>query len=171
MAELKKLIETANQIIHALAKEVETLARRETTLKREAMEAPNDGNVRRALAELNAARRTVTGTRQRLTEAENRLTEARKILTTASGERDQAAADLGITEWINKLAELTEAVHTYSQALAEFWPAIKTQAEARNQLTIAVERVDSATNNRDLRSRQLVDTKGKAAAAEEKYKT
>lgn len=171
MAELEKLIETANQIIHALAKELETLARRETTLNREAIEAPNDGNVRRALAELNAARRTVIGTRQRLTETENRLTEARKVLTTASGERDQAAADLGITEWINKLAELTEAVHTYSQALAEFWPAIKTQAEARNQLAIAVERVDSATNNRDLRGRQLVDTKGKAAAAEEKYKT
>src|SRR6185503_19673444 len=35
----------------------------------------------------------------------------------------------------------------------------------------AVDRVDSATNNRDLRGRQLVDTKGNAAAAEEKYKT
>jgi uncharacterized protein (TIGR02680 family) len=171
MAELETLIDTAQAAVSGVGKELETLAQREATLKREAKEAPSDGNVRRALAELDAAHRTVTAMRQRLTEAEARLADARKFLNTARGERDQAAADLGITEWVNKLPELTEAVHTYSQALAEFWPTIKTQSEARNQLAMALERVASATRNLDLRSTQLVEAKGKAAAAEEKFKT
>lgn len=171
MAELEALIETAQASARTVSKELESLAQRGTTLKREVTGAPSDGNVRRALAELDATRRTVTATRQRLTEAEIRLTEARKVLSTASGERDQAAADLGITEWINKLTELTEAVHTYNQALAEFWPTLKSQSEARSHLALATERVSSASHNQDLRNTQLVETKGKAAAAEEKFNT
>jgi uncharacterized protein (TIGR02680 family) len=171
MAELERLIETAKETVRALGKALETLAQRETTLKREAMEAPGDSNVRRALAGCDAARETVTAMRQRLTEAEGRLTKAREVLTTASGERDQAAADLGLVEWIGKLAELSEAVHGYAQMLAELWPATRTQSEARSQLAIAIERVASAARNRETRNTQLVEAKGKAAAAEETFNT
>ncbi|HMC28548.1 MAG TPA: hypothetical protein VKM56_12220 [Verrucomicrobiae bacterium] len=73
MAELETLIETARAAVSGVGKELETLAQREATLKREAKEAPSDGNVRRALAELDAAHGTVTAMRQRLTEAEARL--------------------------------------------------------------------------------------------------
>jgi uncharacterized protein (TIGR02680 family) len=169
MAELQGLIEIATQTVGALGKELETLAQREATLKLEAMEAPGDSNVRRALAGLESARATVTTMRQRLTEAESRLTQTRNDLTTVSGERDQAAADLGITEWINKIPELTEAVHGYNQTLAEFWPMIRTHYEARNQLATAVKRSDSARHTRDLRNAQLVDARGKAAGAEETF--
>lgn len=171
MAELNSLIETAKEKINAIGCELEALTQRAARLRREVLEAPNDGNVRRALAQVEAVRQTVAGMRQRLTEAEARATEARRAMAVSTEERDQAAGDLGIAEWIDKLTELAEATHKYNQTLAELWPALRTQSEARSRFAVAVERAARATRNRDLRKTQLLDMQGKAAAAQEKFKT
>ncbi len=171
MTELQTLIDGTNEKINVINNEIEALTQRAAQLQREVAVAPNDGNVRRALAQLEVARQHVSAMRLRLTEAEARATEKRQKLTASTQERDQTAADLGITEWIDKLPELDEATHAYGQALAELWPAIRAQSEAQNQLSLAIERVTGATTSRDLRSTQLVEAKGRAAAAVEKFKT
>ena len=106
--------------------------------------------------------------RLRLAEVETRVTESRRTMNAATEERDRAAADLGIAEWIDKLTDLIEAVHSYSQTLAEWWPAIRARADARLQAEAAEERVSGASCTLTLRNTQLHEAKGKAAAALER---
>ncbi len=70
MEELTAQIETANATLSAIERELEILAERSVRLSREAADAPSDGAVRSALAQLDAAREGVARARLRLTDAE-----------------------------------------------------------------------------------------------------
>jgi uncharacterized protein (TIGR02680 family) len=171
MTEVKAQLETATGENSSIELELGGLEQRSAQLHGEVAQAPTDGNVRRALAQLESARQAVGRMRLRLAEVEMRVTESRRTMNAATEERDRAAADLGIAEWIDKLTDLIEAVHSYSQTLAEWWPAIRARADAQLQAAAAEERVSEASCTLTLRNTQFHEAKGKAAAALERFRT
>jgi uncharacterized protein (TIGR02680 family) len=170
IAELEIDLEAAARFIAGIQEELAELDRRSAQLQREIASAPVDAGVRHALIQIATARETVSGRRLRLTEAENRLTEKRRLATAAVAERDEAARDLGLIDWINNLGGLVEAIHHYGQILAGLWPAIRAHAAAREQLACAEERMMEAARHRELRVASLHELEGMAAVAAAKFK-
>ncbi len=165
MAELTGELGQIRKRISDIQEELEQLAARSAQLRREIAAAPVDAGVRQALAQIAAAREVVSYRRLRLTEAENRLTDRRRLTTSAVTERDEAARDLGLVEWVDDLGGLVRAVHEYGQVLAEFWPSVRVHIDAGNQRAAAEERLEEAIRLRDLRDLEFHTLAGKAAAA------
>ena len=71
--------------------------------------------------------------RLRLAEVEAQYQEAQRLLRAATQERDEAAADLGLSEWMDQLEALTDAVHKYGGTWHEnfYRPAMRALADAQ----------------------------------------
>jgi predicted GIY-YIG superfamily endonuclease len=168
--ELEIDLEAAARIIAGIQEELAEMDRRSVQLQREIASAPVDADVRHALIQIATARESVSGRRLRLTEAENRLADKRRLANAAVAERDEAARDFGLIDWINNLGGLIEAIHQYGQILAGLWPVIHAHAAAREQLACAEERLTEAARHRELRVVELHELQGVAAAAAAKFK-
>jgi uncharacterized protein (TIGR02680 family) len=169
MAALEKEIEAAKQASNAIQQKLTSLAQRTSQLRQEVAQAPNDGNVRRALAQVEAFRQSVMHVRSRLTEAEVLVAERRRAMSAATEERTQTAADLGVADGIDRIPALIDLTHAYNHTLAELWPAIRAQTDAQSHLAIADERVAEALRSRNERNAHSQKAQGKAAAALETF--
>ena len=115
--------------------------------KQEAEEAPTDGSVRSRIADIASIHRAVAGKRSRLAEIEVRLQNERSLHVQTVAIRDQEASDLLIAAWVDRLADLREAVADYRQSLAERRAAIDHQMSTSRQVSWAEENL--------LKARQL----------------
>jgi len=165
LEELEILIDEAKERLLAIEREFDTVTGRRELLAREMAEAPSDGEVRQTIARIEGARALLTRQRGKLLEAEERLNECRQAMATAKEERDRNAADLGLSEWVEELEKLRNAVQLYRQALTELWSAIQAHASARFYLGQATTRLAESSQSSEARASRAADFQGKAAAA------
>ena len=131
---------------------------REVAAKAEAALAPDDGGVRLSVAERDAQRQQLTQRRVRLREAEARAGVAAEVFARKTAERDAAAVDLGLREWIDRLQSLEDAIGEYQQALGSLWPA----ARERMFADLALREERSRLENNRLREDRLHAAKQEA---------
>lgn len=149
----RRLLRLAEEIaaiegrIAALDAELKTLQERRARVQGEATSAPEETPIREAAATLNAATSAVHRARERLVEAERRLAVRRRELETAQGDLTAAAEDLGLTEHLDRLPELAEALTTYHRSLAALWPTVRNHLAARSAALDAAERLKEATES------------------------
>jgi uncharacterized protein (TIGR02680 family) len=168
LAALASEIAVAEDALARIDAEAEDVARRESVARREAAAAPADEPVRAALAETVTAARTVAALRARLIEAEARVADRRRAHDAALRARDDAAADLGITAWIDDLRGLEMAVGEYRQALAALWPTIRSHGAAAALAARTAEDAAEAATAEARQAALLLEarTKAQEAAAE-----
>ena len=171
MEEFASKIRVARNTSESIQRELDLLADRLAQVTREAAQAPDDGALRAALAQVEAGRASVSRARLRLSETEARMNQLQRALNEKRDQRNQAASDLGIADWTERTQDLLEALHDYSESLASLWPAIQTHCDAREQFNSADERARDAAANRDSRRNQFREAEADAAAALEKFKT
>ena len=171
MEELAGKVQLARNTSESIQRDLDLLAKRLEQVTSEAAQAPDDGALRGALAQVETSRASVSRARLRLSEAEARMNQLQRALREKTDQRNQAASDLGIADWIERIGELLEALHAYSESLASLWPAIRSHCDAREQSDSANERARDAAVNRDSRRNQSREAEAAAAAALEKFKT
>ncbi|HVL98185.1 MAG TPA: TIGR02680 family protein [Egibacteraceae bacterium] len=161
-------IARAEQTVADIDAELAGVGLRETTAREEAAAAPDDGPLRRALADIDAAWHAVDGLRARLGEAEQRVATRRREFDGAAGERDTAAADLGLADRLDDLPALLAAVAEYRQAVAALWPTLRGHLQARRSAAAtAAQAADAAeAERRRAASRQDAHERAQAAASE-----
>lgn len=124
-------LEGLQQRYEALTSELARVEEALTRARAEADAVPSDGGLRRAVAEVGAAARQVQGKRRRLAEAEAEVARRRDMLARVVRERDEAAADLGIGEWVDRLEELKQALRTFESSAERAWRSLERLLEAR----------------------------------------
>jgi uncharacterized protein (TIGR02680 family) len=140
MAEIAAEMDRVRQVIGAIDQDLAQLASRKETLRWEAAHVPSDDEVRNLHARAAAAARAIAELRERVTEAERKTSECRRVLAQSIEKRDKDALQLGIPEWVERIAELEDAIAAYLQSLAALWPTLEmnsnlaAQAEAASQL-------------------------------------
>ena len=140
IAEITVEIDKVRLTIAGIDRDLEQLTLRLETLRREAAAAPSEDEVRNLHARLGAIARAIAELRERVTAAERRTSEYRIALALSIEKRDTDASELGILEWVERIAELEEAIGAYLQALAALWPTLEmsanlaAQAEAAGQI-------------------------------------
>ncbi len=169
--QLEAEMATAEAAVAAIQEEIRHLAERLARAHKEAAEAPTDGNVRRALVQVDVVRGNVGRMRSRLAQQESKVAETRERHTQIAKERDQNALDLGLSAWIDKAAALIEACQNYSQVMAEFWPAIHSLTEARAHFETARQRVGDARTLQERRDQELHASQGKSKSAATVFQT
>jgi uncharacterized protein (TIGR02680 family) len=126
-AELEGVQQRNQAVTSELARLEETLARAHA----EAEAAPSDEKLRRAVADVGAAARQVQGKRRRLAEAEAETVQRREAHARVVRERDEAAADLGIAEWVDRLEELESTLRAFRDSAEWTWRSLERLVEAR----------------------------------------
>lgn len=97
--------------------------------------------------------------------------EHRQRLAELSQQRDQDAADVGLTDWIDRVDELAQHLNDYAAKLQIFWAKLEMSAAARLSLDEARQRLQNAvTREKELQKRceqkQLEIAKEEAALRE-----
>ncbi|MEX0652533.1 MAG: TIGR02680 family protein [Phycisphaeraceae bacterium] len=166
IAALDGQIEVGRQEERRQQAAVDELTRRIESAEQEAKRSPSDDDVRQSLAERAAAEKHVVACRKSVTAAEKQVHGCRRALAEAEALRDRDAADLGLTEWINRLDELRQALADYRQAMAALWPALRQRGEAVRRLRHCIERTCEATAKVDEHAQRVKGASEQAHAAE-----
>jgi hypothetical protein len=138
------------------------VARREDVARREAAAAPADDPVRAAVAETVTTARAVAALRARAIEAETRVADRRRAHDAAVRARDDAAADLGISAWVEDLRALDAALSDYRQALAALWPTLRSHGAAGAQAARAAEDAAEAATAEARQATRLLEARTRA---------
>lgn len=119
--------------------------RRERVAGKEAASAPGEGDVRRALADQEAAVRAVFRARAAFVEREQEVGDHQRAEAQALAARDRAAADLGLSAWVDALDRHDAALAELSRAAAALWPTARAAAAAAGRARGAAEEAGVAT--------------------------
>ncbi|MBW3605703.1 MAG: TIGR02680 family protein [Actinobacteria bacterium] len=122
LAELDARLADLDAELGAIADQMVTFEHRETTLAAERDAAPADMPLLHAVAALAAERQQVARARSALADAETAVAERNAARNAAATRRDEAAADLGLSDHVDGLAALRSATYAYDSALAGLWP-------------------------------------------------
>jgi uncharacterized protein (TIGR02680 family) len=171
MVELSLAIAKLEQQIDDLEVALTNLDAQSVALNKELQQAPQDNGIREAVIRIDAARRAVSSKRSKLTEAETRLAEKRAEWTGHTNRRDESARDFKISEWVEKLTGLTDALQAYRLELAALWPAVNSHFETVSQQGQSDERYEIALQNRDDREARRHKYSGLAVEAASRYQT
>jgi uncharacterized protein (TIGR02680 family) len=151
MAEIAAEMDRARQAIAAIDRDLVQLASRQETLRREAAHVPSDDEVRNLHARAAAAVRAIAELRERLMEAEKRTADCRLILVQSVEKRNKDALQLGISDWVERIPELEEAIAAYLQALAALWPTLEMTANLASQAEKAAQLASDARESGERR--------------------
>ncbi|HEY2382474.1 MAG TPA: TIGR02680 family protein [Terriglobia bacterium] len=151
MAEIAAEIKEVRLTIAGIDRAFAQMVLRRETLRREAVAAPSDDEIRNLHARLGASARAIAELRERVMAAEQRTSECRLALAQSIEKRDADASDLGISEWADRIQELEDAIGAYLQTLAALWPTL----EMSRQLAAEAERAGLlAAEAREFEERQ-----------------
>lgn len=171
LVELSAAIDQAAQSMTDIQRDLDGLEARAAVVQNEEMSAPQDGQVRDSRASLAQAGNAVSALRLRLAEAEVTVALCRRELEAATSRRTRDAQDLRLSEWIERLPELDEAVANYRAQVAEFWPTLRSYFTTRKQGQAAAERARLKQQDEANRLRLLAQARERAAAATAKRET
>ncbi len=130
LAALAEELQAALNELERLSAELREIDRRTARADAEVRRAPGDAELRRCLAERFAAVTRVAALRVRVTDAERRMLECKERLLHAERVRLEAARDLGVERWVDRLEDLDAAIANYKGAIGPLWLHARDQARA-----------------------------------------
>src|SRR5690606_7054553 len=141
------------------------------TARAEQAAAPSDDPVRRAGYELEQATRRVSEAVLASERAARLAAQRRTEWEERTRECQQDAADLRLTAWLARLAELERLTQEYVTTLAELWPTARHHLSTQSQLVTQREHAAAAHRTaEELRTRRE-STAQQTAAARQRYET
>lgn len=155
-------IRGAMQQVHA---EIVALTDRTEAVAREASTVPDDAAARQSLAVVATTAAGIEQGRERLADAEKHVLSRRGQLNAIKSRRDHDAQDLGITQWIDNLQGLEDALTQYQLALNTLWPEIRRLVDAHGQAMGASKRAQDATAEQTHREYLFHESEKKVEAA------
>ena len=161
---VESAIAEANAKLASVAAALETIEQQEATAGHEATSAPADDPVRAASNKLSTATDYLDNLRRRLAEAEAQVSLKRTECVEAKDHRNRAAQDLGIAEWMDRLAELDAGISEYRIALSALWPTMQAFLDARagfQRAELLVEESEERVN----RQTEIADRQERLASA------
>lgn len=150
---------------------LDELAARSAAVARELAELPSDADIRQGwFSVVNAAEQVAAGV-ARLERAEEASHAARRARDQAQQLRDRDATDTGLTEWVDKLDELRDALARYREALSGLWPQLHRTADMTIQRQASAVRLQTAASDREERAARHREAELSAHAASSRYRT
>lgn len=164
LAEVHGQIKVAGCELEEAETQMRDVLQRRQTVEDEAARAPDEASVHRSLADVDAASRSVDLLRGRVADADARVSRRRREWETEKKGRDDAARDLRVTDWIDDLQSLDDALGAFAKALAALWPTVEAHIAARDQAVAAAARAADAMAEEERRKQILLDARRKAEA-------
>ncbi|MCA9146903.1 MAG: TIGR02680 family protein [Planctomycetales bacterium] len=121
-------------------------------------------------ADTNAKQTQLDQASQRHRDCETVEQEHRDRVTSLIQRRDQDAADLGLTGWVEKLDELRQRLGDYESKLQVFWAMLESLASAYIRLDEAGQRLDNASKQQQMLQRRRDDKQIELTKDEVKYR-
>lgn len=171
IVQLENELLVAGEVVARFIADIAALDSRRATMTQEVASAPTDAALRDALAAATAARVVVQNTRARVDAAELRVASSSEELRKALDVRNRDAAELGLSEWIDRLKDLVDAIHLYGEALGALFAAARTSAERRTYAANAQLRLTDAARVREARERKMQEVRGRSEAARVRFET
>jgi uncharacterized protein (TIGR02680 family) len=165
LARVRNEIAVAEAALTGIVIELSTVLERERATRAERDAAPLDGAVRDAMAHVAASQAQVDGLRRDVSAAEGRVIELYESVTQRLDERGRAAADLGITPWVDDLQRLDDAVADYRSCIGDLLHAMERHRDLAEAATAASDRLRAAVDEEFRVSQQLADAYRLAAEA------
>ena len=163
LAALELEISEAEQVVGRLDEELARIDTRERVARAEGDAAPDDGKVRRAVAEFDAAARRVEELRGKVRRAEAAVSEAHRTMTLRLEERDRAALDLGVAAWVSDLERLDDAIADYRASISDLLHAADRLTQYATQKDAAHRRASGAQED-EMRCRGILEEARRGAA-------
>ncbi len=145
--------------------EREHLQQRERRAQDEAARAPSDNELRDHLAKLDMIRMNIDQLRRRVATAEERVATQRTALNDATEQRDRAAQDLNLSQWVANLSGFSDRLSEYQQCLARLWPTLIHHVSARQLLISSQSRERAAQEELEQRRAHHLQANQKAQEA------
>lgn len=117
---------------------------RAEAIRLERTRAPSDNEIATTLTLRGATRERLATLRREYEVVQSATTEARRKHQSALGERERAAADLGLAEWQERLDSLKQSWLEYSSLLERLWPTAYHWNDARQQVEHATKTLERA---------------------------
>jgi hypothetical protein len=171
-AESSRLLELEAGIVEALGRldplidSISELNRREDILRSEAQAAPADEGVRGFFDYSVALSRHVDSLRNRMAKAEDYVTQKQVQFGQILETRGRAVADLGFSNWADKLHAINDGILQYRLELASLWAALESFQEARTAGEWAWKLVEQGTA-RESRQKEIAGHLERRAIAAE----
>ncbi len=112
-----------------IEEELTSIVRRERVIRAEEQAVPDEGALRDALASVGASDRHATTLRGAVAELELQMIDLHRAAIERGEERDRAARDLGLLDWIERLPEFDQALTEYRIAAGALFAAATRHAE------------------------------------------
>ncbi|HEY3451464.1 MAG TPA: TIGR02680 family protein [Myxococcales bacterium] len=150
---------------------LEQIDSRAVLAREEVERGPGDEKALAATAQIGAAAREAARARERLGAAERVAAERRRAHEELVARRDQEAKDLGLVGWIDKPADLEDAVHEYQRALARLAGKLESSRGALEQEAAARHALDRASESEARAREASLVSRGEAEAAGQRWRT
>lgn len=171
IAQLRQEIAETEEAIAVIDAHLKRLEERESAARREADRAPTDDALRERGFQRRAAHKQVVGTTEKEAEARRDAEAAAQAEKATREERDRAAADLRLSEWVDQLADLRNRLGDYKAALEALWPTLSRWNRDQSIAAEAAARARRLANDLTEKRQRLAEARNVAAAARQKYQT
>jgi len=137
----------------------------------EVRDAPDESPVRIAVADIASAAKRLNAVRLRVAEADEYVAGRNQSLAAATEQRNVAARDLDLEVWIERLAELRQALSSYEVSWGRIQSRLERLIDLTDQLAKAGERARSARLNADEAERHWRDVNSRHEGAKSTFET
>ncbi|MDJ0841745.1 MAG: TIGR02680 family protein [Acidobacteriota bacterium] len=125
LKEVEAAMSACREHLERLEEAFDLLEQRRRHADAEVGSMPDHAPIRRAFANLAAAREQVNRLMERVAHSESEVARCRTAETEARKQRDDDAHALGLTDWVDKTAELTALTNAYDRELAALRPTLE----------------------------------------------
>lgn len=171
LADLAVEIDEVERERTAVEGELALLVDREGVARSEVERVPDEGTLRDALVSVGISERHATALRGDVAELEAQTIECHRVLTEHTKERDQAAIDLGLVSWVDRLSEFDQALTEYRVAAGDLFAAAMRYAELQEVADAARQRLETGVEAERAALTRMTDSGNAAAEARAIYAT
>jgi uncharacterized protein (TIGR02680 family) len=169
--ELEVRIVESQKSIETLLAAINEIDRRSQLADAEAARAPSEDGVRIAIAKRDAQRTQCDQAEHRLAESEAVLVRAKGALQRKIDHRNTSAADLRLSNWVDRVQALDDALADYRQALLALWSTAREYMVAARSVGASKSRLDRERERSERLKGASLDASQKAATAQSHYQT
>jgi uncharacterized protein (TIGR02680 family) len=166
LAALAIEIEAAEREQATIDAELDALEHRERIMREESERVPDDGGVRDALASVVAADGQAAAIRADVAKLEAQTIERHRLMADRVEERDRAATDLDLFDWVDRLSDFDRALTEYRFSVGELFSAVTRHADLDEAAGAARDRFETSLEAaRDAQQHAAESARGAAEAA------
>jgi hypothetical protein len=171
LRDLDILLDQTRQSILTTRNAIDSIDARSNLADDEAKRAPSEHGVGVAVVKRDAIRTQLAQARLRLEELEKALVVGKAELQQKIDHREITAADLGLSNWIDRAQELDDALGKYRESLIALWSAARERVHAVQTVATSKLRLERDRERAERLGLIKHDAAQKAAAAESLYQT